>query len=80
MLTLIVALSLKWTRTQAKNKKYFAVNAISKQHTFIHFFIVSEWVKFFLKIIDLMFSPKVEKAKITQLVFCEKQNEAVYTV
>ena len=39
------AQKIKWPRTQAKNKKVFAVNALSKQHTFKHLFVFWERVK-----------------------------------
>ena len=51
---------------QAKAKKFYAVNAISRQHTFFSFF--SELVEFFLKIIDLVFWEKPKKVKITSFL------------
>ena len=65
------------TQNQAKNKKCFAVNAISKQRTFSHLFTFSKWVKFFVKTIDLVFWAEVEKSKITPLLSAKNKTKQV---
>ena len=59
---------------QVKNKKCIAINEISKQPTFVHFFEMSEA---FCQIFDLVFWAKDETVKISPLHFRKKQNEVI---
>ena len=52
---------------EKRELKFFAVNAISKQHAFTHLLIFSEWVKFLLKIIGLVFGAKSQNYSVSFL-------------
>ena len=56
------------------------MQSLKQRHGFTYLFVFSVWCRFLLKIIDLVFWKKVKNIKITSLVFCKKQTEAVFNV
>ena len=59
---------------QVKNKKCIAINEISEQPTFVHFFEMSEA---FCQIFDSVFWAKDETVKISPIHLHKKQNEVI---